>query len=222
MRWYKFFSKNNLLSLKYGDRVYVLDEDKKNIKEYGVILGPPQGDWVYGVWASNPKEALSKWNNFSEDKDMAEKRDVRYTAFGRLPLDFLMDVVADEKLLQSLGDYSFIAKQVENLSLKHPEVKAQALYNLDIPIPDSLDGINSERLWLYELNAPNLWWGEGKYKGDEGKRDVIQGLPRYNPEYHDDAVGAYFTWWEPYIEPVMYEDLINVQRSMNAYYNYNM
>jgi hypothetical protein len=216
MSWYKLANYLNDLLFKPGDQVYIIDSDGK-IKEYGIIYDTDE-DIAYGWWGDTPKETMEKYN--SEDKDgFLEERMINDIAVGRFPINFLMRLLEDEELLGHLQEYNFIQNQLDTIVAKKvSEVNAQSLYNLDLPIPSDLGGINTERIWMYDLNAPNLWWGEGKHKWEGGTHDVIQGLPRYNPEYHDDEIGAFFTWWEPYIEPVGYDDLMNVQRSMNAYF----
>lgn len=214
MNWYKYSTILSILNLKPGDAVYVID-DTNSINEYGIVYGVI-GDDVYGWWGDSPEYVI---NNIG-DVSKIEKRPLKQVAVGRLPdvfLRFLVDNVAD-RLPELLSQYKFLEPQLDGVNVETLERSAQSMYQLDIPIPSLLDGANSERIWLYDMNASNLWWGEGDSKWEGGKEDVIQGLPRYNPEYHDDGIGAFFTWWEPYTEPVPYEQLINLQRAVGAYF----
>jgi len=213
MSWYQQFRACQYIKLKPGDEVYYLQPGTKDIKEYGVVFSV-QKDKVYGWWGKTKEAVLGDVSNLRKIKF----RPISSIAVGMLPKNFLDFLSKDHDLLHTLREsFVFIDNQLHNRK-DLIEQYAQSMYQLDIPFPSLLDGVNSERIWMYDLNAPNLWWGEGKDKWQGGREDIIQGLPRYNPEYNDDSIGAFFTWWEPYTEPVPYEDLVNIQRAMGAYY----
>jgi hypothetical protein len=213
MSWYlrynNFNKAKNLIdeiTLKKGSKV-LLANNKKNINKFGIVYCSNEND-VFGWWSDSKKEVL----NLSKSKHNIEVKPISQIYTHNTSNNLIKFVNSNKDFVNSING-GFVDK-----INKFKEVQAQSLYNLDIPFPSNLDNADSERIYTYENAAPNLWWGEGKYKWNEGKEDVLQGLPRYNPEYHDDQVGAYFTWWEPYIEPVQYEDLVNLQRSLNAYF----
>lgn len=217
MNWYANFKQKqdalsalNSIGLKSGDQVYAIDPQNSHVVQYGVVF-VVNDEGVWGWWSSDKNEILSIRGN----RDKIELRPFDQIAIGKLPKKYL-DLIRQhsDDLGDLLDENNFIVEQL-NDSL---ETTAQSMYQLDIPFPADIGSADSERIWLYEMNADNLWWGDESRKWRSGKEEVIQGLPRYNPEYHTDQAGAYFTWWEPYIEPVMYDSLVNVNRSMNAYF----
>ena len=218
MNWYSKFADNQNISsildsvrLKKGDQVYVVDPEKpSNIVEYGIVCHVDE-DGVWGWWSPDKKEVLTK----AKDKDELEHRPSNEIAIGRLPNRYLALITENFSELEgTMREHEFLLQQL-GIPI---EVTAQSMYNLDIPFPADIGNADSERIWTYENNADNLWWGDSSRKWRDGKEDIIQGLPRYNPEYHDDGIGAFFTWWEPYTEPVMYDSLLNAHRSMNSYF----
>jgi len=196
----------NEITPKKGDKV-LLASNNKDIDKFGIIYHLGDNN-VLGWWADNKEKTIA----IAKSKYNLESK----------PISQVYAYNFSDNLIKFVGsNRDFVCninKNIVDKINKFKEVKAQSMYNLDIPFPSDLDNADSERIYTYENAAPNLWWGEGKYKWNEGKEDVIQGLPRYNPEYHDDEVGAYFTWWEPYIEPVPIDDLVNLQRSLNSWF----
>jgi len=214
--WYKEarnLSVLDSLHLKTGDQVYVID-DEENVIEFGIVVGM-EDDKVYGFWADSASELVSKDGTFQAHDLDIEDRPLSSIAVGRLPKFFIRLIEEDLNDIEGvLKEFPFLERQMKVAM----EQFAQSMYNLDITVDPNIGHANGERMWIYDLNAPNLWWGEGKYKSDEGKEGVIQGLPRYNPEYKDNDIGAYYTWWEPYTEPVGFNSLMNLQKAIGGYF----